>query len=210
MDFGKLSDKQTDLWANCQGKLNYELGKAQLELWKNQALKQQRYELEAALQDLKLRYQNYLELLSCTVFQDCYGRLVYAITDKDGGNIASKPLLNVSGFKAVRYYSCYPELRAFLRISWQDCERGGIYFRETPERISPQHFLKCLKSSGIMFLVSGRTERKAADALLAYAISTAEQKEIPFFRGWNLMSDGRWHFAHDNELTIREVEEHAF
>lgn len=92
----------------------------------------------------------------------------------------------------------------FIRMPWEGC-REPIYFENTAEGVPGQKFLKKLRAKGILFRVSKRNEREVADALLAYSLNTQEEYEIPFFRGWNVMGNGRWHFAKDDEITMEEI-----
>ena len=86
---------------------------------------------------------------------------------------------------------------------------SSVYFKNAENGISPQIFLKNMKARGVLFLVSGRTEKKAAEALLAYSYQNAETIELPYYRGWNYMSKGNWRFADEKELIMEGMEKNA-
>ena len=152
---------------------------------------------------MKINYRIYLELMASTVYRDSAGNIVYAISDEGGKTIASKILLNVKEYRTKMYISYYPKTQSVFEIAWGEDDRNKILFECTKEGISPREFLRRLKSRGVLLLVSGKTESKAAQALLSYSFLSAEECEIPFDFGWGMDKVGKWHFAKRSELTIR-------
>lgn len=202
-------NKQRDLWAQHQENYQYKLAQAQLELDRQQVSLEQKLKFEKRLQKLKLQYQVYLQLMGSSVYQNSAGKIMYSLTDAEGKDIRAKALLNVDNYIPRFFVSYSPKMQAVLEISWGNEERNRICFAYGNEGITPQVFLKRLKSRGVMFLVSGRTEREAAKAPLAYSINGAEMIEIPFTHGWVKNKQGDWHFADNTELTLQEVLEDA-
>lgn len=203
------SGNQTDLWTKVQGRLNYELAKTEIELRKNSGILEQRYWHEQQLMDMRVRYRNYLELLGCAVYRDSSGKIIYAITDPKNEVITAKILLNVDGYEAINCISYYPRICSALMIRWHGCKQKGICFRDLVSGVTPERFLRGLKSKGIMFLVSGRSEKKAAGALLAYSIQNMQETELSFQHGWGRMGNGEWHFSGQDEIVMQEVMENA-
>lgn len=203
------SGNQTDLWIKMQGKLNYDLAKSEIDLKKNNGLLEQRYWHEQQLLDLRLRYQNYLQMMGCTVYRDSSGRMIYAIMNPQNEVISAKILLSVTGYETINYVSYCPQMYSTLVICWDGCKQNGICFQDLVKGVTPERFLKGLKSNGALFLVSGRAEKKAASALLAYSIQNMQKKELPFQYGWNRMENGDWHFCGQNEIVMQEVIKNA-
>ncbi|RKI41834.1 hypothetical protein D7V86_09065 [bacterium D16-51] len=188
-----------------QGRLDYEYAKGRLDLEKQQASLSQRLEFEEKSRQIRVAYHTYQQMLGSTVYRDSDGRLIYAISDSEGKDIRSRPLLNVRNYKPVLYVSYFPKTCAVLEVSWGDTNQNSVSFLYDNDGLSPDVFLKKLKAHGVLMLVSGRMEKEAAAALLAYSIDSAEEVELSFTYGWNKGKDGRWHFAYNQELTMREV-----
>lgn len=203
------SGNQTDLWTKVQGRLNYELAKSEIELRKNSGILEQRYWHEQQLMDMRVRYRNYLELLGCAVYRDSSGQMMYAITGPKNEAISTKILLSVRGYESVNCVSYYPQMYSALMIRWDGCEQNGICFRDLVKGVTPERFLRGLKAKGVLILVSGRAEKKAASALLAYSIQNMQKRELPFQYGWNRMENGNWHFCGQNEIVMQEVIKNA-
>lgn len=200
---------QLDMMASYQAKLQYEVCKNQLQIDKQQMMLDQRRAFETQMQEVKQQYRAYLDLLSFSIYADTQGKLIFSISDSTDATIAAKPLLNVTSYQSKIYFSGWPEKRYVLEISWEGGKNSSVYFKNAENGISPQIFLKNMKARGVLFLLSGRTEKKAAEALLAYSFQCAETIELPYYRGWNFMSKGRWHFADEKELIMKEVGENA-
>ncbi|HBI62745.1 MAG TPA: hypothetical protein DDY31_16320 [Lachnospiraceae bacterium] len=189
-----------------QEDLNYAYAKGQLDLQKQQLSLAQRLEFEEKKKQLQISYNAYMQLIFSTVYKNSDGQLMYAISDSEGKNIRSKPLLNIRGYEAILYLSYFSEAYAVLEISWgEQSDQNSVCFLYNKEGISPDTFLKKLKSHGILMLVSGSAEKEAAKALLAYSIENVEEVELPFAYGWNMYGNGAWHFATEDELTMLEV-----
>lgn len=201
--------KQLDVDAAFQRKLQYNFVQNQLEINKNQIMLDQRQNFESQMQEVRLRYKTFLDMLSYTIYEDNEGKIICAITDPTNEKITARPILNVIRYQSVIYYSYQPVLHYVMNISWEGGINGHVCFNNAKDGISPQVFLKSLKMRGVLFLVSGRTEKKVAEALLAYSYQNAKIIELPFFRGWNFMGNGRWQFADQNALILMEVEQNA-
>lgn len=200
-----VTSYQTDIWSAMNGKLQYEFLKREMALAQQQTNLYQRYEYGKALKDLQIQHEAYLQAMGITVYRDSLGDIIFAITDSKGGNIISTVLLNVKNYKTCMYTSYYPEFKTVLSISWGNGNDKRLRFDRTKENFTPELFLKKLKTRGIFLQVSGRTEKKAATALLAYSINSATDIIIPFSHGWGKDSEGRWHYAMKDELTMKEV-----
>lgn len=185
-------------------KLCYEREKAAIEVQKERELNVQRLELENLKQEIRLRNKVRQDMFSFEVCKDAMGRIMFSRMGDDQEEFCSKTLLNVNGYRTVNLMSFWPQMYAVLSISWEGC-REAVYFKNTAEGIPVREFLNRLKANGVLFRVSKRNEREVADALLSYSISTQEEYEIPFFRGWNLMGDGKWHFAKEDEICMKEI-----
>lgn len=203
--FYEPSARQRDILSGYQGKVQYEIQKMQMDLNKQACTNAQRIELEEKIQETRNRYKIYLKMLSGTVYCNSEGEIIYAIADADGKAIVAKRLLNVSGFWSRIYVSYYPDLKMVLEVYWGNENERWIWFPYTKEGISPNIFLKKLKANGIFLLVSGKTEKDAANVLLAYAISTAENIEIPYDYGWGKDANLNWHYAQKDELVMKEM-----
>lgn len=199
----ECSAGQFDPLQNYQAKLMYEYKKREFDLWKNSQMHEQRLAFEKRMHELKIKYQAHLAAMICTVYCNAVGDIFYSFGEPDEGKIVSHALLSVGEYKSRIYLSYYSEPKACLEITWSGS--GRIVFPFDNEGINPKYFLKKLKSKGVLLLVSGRTEAKAAEALLAYSISSAENKELPYQHGWVRMSDGKWHFSMPDEMTLQEV-----
>lgn len=197
------SASQFDPLQSYRGKLTYDFEKAKIDLWKDAQMKGQRIDIERQMCELKLIYQTHLAAMACTVYCGSSGTMFYSLGEPDGGKIVSHALLSVKQYASRIYMGGYPEHRALLEITWEG--DGRIVFPFIEDGVDPKYFLKKLKGHGVLLLVSGRTEAKAAEALLAYSISSAESVELPYRHGWCQMSDGHWHFAMPDEKTLQEV-----
>ena len=197
--------RQNDIWTGYEGRLQYEKVKAQIGIEKNAISLQQREQFEIRMKELKHQFDLYLQMMSSTIYKDSSGYLIYALVSGDGQTITSKRLLNVWGYETRLYFSYGAKGKTVLEISWGQESQNKIYFGDAQDGVYPKYFLKKLKSKGVLLLVSGRTEAKAADALLAYSFSSAPIVELPFTIGWGRNSAGRWHFARRDEMTLKEV-----
>lgn len=185
-------------------KLYFEREKAEIKVGKERELCFRRLELERLKQEIRLQNKVRLDMLSYEIYKDAMGRIIYSRVGTDQENFCSKILLNVCGYRAVNFVSFSPQMNMVMSISWEGC-RDPVHFKNTAEGIPVLKFLKKLKAKGILFRTSKRSEREVADALLAYSLNTQEEYEIPFDRGWNVMEDGRWHFAKADEMTMKEI-----
>ena len=194
---------QSDIVSRYQGKMMYEVGKAEIALKKQAASNEQKLMLENALQEMRLRYKTCLDLVEMNVYKDSNGQLIFAVQDHKKAKIAAKKLLNVQGVQSRLYVASYPVLKTVFEMSWD--EGKSICLPYTEEGISPTDFLKKIKSRGVFLSVSGRTEKRAAEALFAYLLYTSEEVEIPYFHGWVVTSAGEWHYAEEYEITMKEL-----
>ncbi|MCD7815315.1 MAG: hypothetical protein LUH12_01005 [Bacteroides sp.] len=200
------NSNESDLLAKYQSSLQYQNAKNVLNLQKEYFSYGQKLEFESNLQAIKLHYKNYMALMDSTIYADSNGNLIYAITEPDGKTIRSKKLLSAQDYQTHIFVSFYPKLYSVLEVSWAlQNSMKSIYFPYGSDGIAANIFLRRLKSNGLMLLVSGRTQRDAADKLLAYSFITADERELPYTSGWNRMKNGGWHFADDKELTMRII-----
>lgn len=157
----QLSSGQTDYVSGYDQKLRYEVAKRQLELDKQNLMQEQRLQREKELRLFKFQLEQYMKMLSTTVYRDSNGRMVVAISDSQRKTITSTVLLNVDAFDSKMYVSYYPETQMVLETSWTVAgERKAVWFPYTAEGVTPEYFMKKLKAHGVLFLVSGRTEKK--------------------------------------------------
>lgn len=198
--------QQEQQYLRNQENMNYAYARTQLDLEKQQLSLAQRLEFEEKKKQQQIFYNSYMQLMCSTVYANSDGQLVYSISDSEGKNIRSKLLLNVRDYESTLYLSYFPVMHTVLEITWEGrLNQNSVCFLYEKEGISPDTFLKRLKSHGVLFLVSGRTEKEAAKALLAYSIENAEELELPFAYGWNMGGNGVWHFVMEDELTMQEV-----
>lgn len=204
VSFPMYIPNQSDVVTGLQGKIYYERAKSDIRIREQGMMMQQRFQLEQELLRMKEQYRQYLSLMETAVYADAHGNLMLAFKSHEGQLMVARQLLNVTDFSASLLYSVYPTLQSVLHIKWEGVE-NGIYISYSSEGISAASFLKRLKTKGVLLLVSGRTEKKAADALLAYAIMSASKIEIPPRYGWSKLSNGSWHFAWPSEQTMKGV-----
>lgn len=190
-------------------KANYERMKAEIEIEKNQIMLQQRLEYEVAREDMKLQSRLCMGMISYEVYQDSMGQMIYTQVGANGEKLRSKVLMNVINYEAVILVSYSSKQDWVLAVSWYGSRNCNIYLRNTEEGISPKFFLKCLKARGVILQVAKRNENEVAGALLSYSLNTKKEIEIPYYRGWNEMGNGSWHFAKKGELTMKGVIEDA-
>lgn len=202
------SQNQTGIMNGYSARLNYDMAKSGVELRQNQIMNEQRLQLQYGLEDIKLRFKICADMLETTVYKNYAGDLIFAFSDSNGNKVSVKKLLNVKGYKAELLVSEMAGRKSALQILWDGSENIPIFFTDIAQGISPNSFLKKLKSHGVLFQVSGRMEKKAAEALLVYSIQTAKTTEIPACYGWCKMSNGCWHFAGADEMTMRRIEEY--
>lgn len=200
--------KQTDIVSEYNVKLQYEVAKTEVGLRKNQITNEQKMWLQYGMEDMKMRFKTCMALMGTSIYRDYSGNLIFALSDLNGNRIVSKQLLNVKGYEAEILVSGMSERKSALQISWEGSDDSHIYFADIARGISPTAFLKKLKSHGILFQVSGRAEKQAADALLVYSVQTDKISEVAACSGWCKWSDGTWHFAWDDEITMRRILEY--
>ena len=200
---------QMDVWGAYQGKIFYEMKKRELDMEKNYIMQQQKVKMEEDLCELRVRYKCFMSMISSTVYRDSNGNIIYAITAPDGKKINAKVLLNVKKFRSRILVTYYPQARMVLDVWWGEGGESHVYFSYGKDGISPNVFLKTLKAKGVLLLVSGRTEHQAANALLAFTFNDAEVEEIPLAYGWGKNAEGKWHFAGEDEITLKEVLKNA-
>lgn len=194
-----------DIIAGYQEKIGYEMAKGDIKIGTNAVMNKQRIEYERELQDLQFCYKAYLQMLSPTIYRDVEGNIFLVLDAMDNIRVVAKKLLNVDNFRSRIYESYYPEFEMVLEIAWGKEKTCRIIFEYGEDGILPNAFLKKLKSRGILLLVSGRTEKSAADALLAFSFYEAERVEISPRHGWIKRSDRKWHFAGMDEMTMEEL-----
>ncbi len=187
-----------------QRRLIFEWQKGRLELDKNQEKNNQRLAYEKESQAMKVYFDAFRTLLGAEVYRNAGGILVYAVTDPDGQTIRSRKLLSVEAYESRMLISANPCTRV-LEVSWKTGEEHVVYFPNAENGIPTEVFSKKLKAQGVEFLVSGRSEKKAATALLAFSFRDAPWIYIPFYHGWGQDAKGEWHYAADDELTMQEV-----
>ena len=195
-------------WNEQQMRLDYVRQKDCLELMKNQAKYNQRLEFEKQSQAVKLCREVYKEFLGAEVYRNTEGVLIYVVADPEQKISRSKRLLNIAGYKPRLLVSEHPA-KTILEIAWGEREIQKIFFSDAQEGIPTALFLRKLKSKGVVLLVSGRSEKTAAEALIAFTYREAPRVCIPFYHGWCLNEEGRWHYAGDEELTMQEVLENV-
>ncbi len=193
----------TQNYLHYQEKIEHKWVEGQMDVNKQQAILNQRYEFEKCLLDLKTKNKIYNELLCGTVYKAADGSMVYSVMDADGDVLRSKVLLNTKEFETCMYYTSYPVFQAVLMVSLNKDEK--IFFNFGKDGISPNFFLKKFLARGINILVSKKAEGDASKALLSYSINYAKYIQLPFAFGWCKYGDGVWHFAKFGELTMQEV-----
>lgn len=196
---------QNDVCTGYYSKINYELQKRRMDLEYQDISYQKKLRFEEEKKALNIRYQNYLKLMSVTVYKDSAGDIVFSILDSEKRSIASKKLLGVMDYSVKIFVTYYPQEKKALEVSWAGDRNNSVIFPYDDDGIDPNVFLRRLKQKGVLLLVSGRTEKQAANALLAYSFMSADSVEIPNSWGWNRMGDGTWHYAKKNEITMTEV-----
>ncbi len=201
---GLSNRNQNDLASSNYAKLNYDIAKKQIDLEKNFISMQQKLEFEQKIYELKIRYQTYLQMMSCVVYEDAERNLMFAVTDYENKSVVTKRLLNVKNFKARIIIVHYPVKKMAVEVIWGEETTNRLVF-PYDDGIQPNVFLRKLKGKGVLFLVSGRTEKSAVNALLAYIFENAEVVELPAFHGWVKMGDEKWHFVSKSERTFMEV-----
>lgn len=212
MDKKKLTGSQniaTDPWTACAAKSQYLWNKNMMDIQRQACLQGQRMAYDEWHEQMRIFYAECKKLIGSSIYQDATGELIYSIQDKDERTIVAKRLLNISGFASTILVSFHPDPEAVLRISWDAPRAGSFDIPFDKEGIATGAFLKKLRMKGVRLLVSGRTERRAAEDFVAYAFTIAETQEIPYSRGWYKYSDGSWHFCGNDEICMREVLKNA-
>ena len=136
---------QNDLLTGYQGKLQYELQKKILNVEMQDISYQKKLQYEKDAKALKIQYQNYLKMLSATVYKDTSGDIIFSILDHEKKTLMSKALLNVRNYNSIIYVSFYPQEKTVLEISWGDMDKKSLVFLYGQEGIEPNFFLKRLK-----------------------------------------------------------------
>lgn len=204
LDF-QPNQKLQDLIAGYNYRLWYDWQKRYLDLEKQQMSNEEKIRCERQLQDLRVCYQAYARMLTERVYCDMEGEIIFAIESSDGKQIIAKKLLNVSHFRSIVYETFHPDFMAVLEISWGEESTNHVRMRCDKGDMLPKILLKKLNSRGVFLMVSGRTEKKASEALLAYAFCTADKIEILRFHGWGKYLNGMWHYAGKDEITMKEM-----
>ena len=187
-----------------------EMAKMDIALQKQDRMLQRKLEYEKAVIELEVYYEQLKQLLAYQVYADEAGNVIFSLTDPKDEEIVAKPLLKVKGYKTVILKSYYPEPASALQISWYEQKVESLIFLLGPDGIDAKKFLKAIKAKGLMMQVAIRAEKQAAEALLAFSLNSAKQVEIPGVHGWNQMKNGSWHYAHERELTFKEVKCDAY
>ena len=195
---------QAEVCSEEQRQLIYAWKRGKMELDKNQVKIDQQLAYEKESQAIKVHCGIYKELLGAEVYQNAEGILVYAVTAPDGQTIRSRKLLSVGACESRMLISVNPCTRV-LEVSWDKKKNHAVYFPDAENGISTEMFCRKLKAQGVEFLVSGRNEKKAAAALLAFFYGHAPWIYVPFYHGWGQDAKGEWHYAADDELTMQEV-----
>lgn len=153
-------NRQNDMMSAYDARSRYDATKAGIDLMKGQIANQQRLQLQWGLESIKQQSKVYMAMLGGTVYKDNFGNLIFAISDERGAKISSKKLLNVKNYRSEILVSEMPEKNEVLHIMWEGNENTQIFLPELTKGISPNAFLNKLKSRGVLFTVSGRTEKK--------------------------------------------------
>ena len=134
-----------------------------------------------------------------TIVRNLSGEILIGMTDPDYRVIRTRPLLDAKNLHAEILFA-HQCKRRVLNIKW---DNDQLFLLEDDEQLL-KHFEKGLLKKGVNIFASRTILKEAEKALLSDLITHASEKEIPRFRGWNLMSDEHWVFAKD-PLQIMEV-----
>ena len=149
------------------------------------------------------------------IFKNPKGELYYYF---DNGKKRSSPtlLLDIYAYNSILYSATDINglTTQILTINWKPSNNPevskSIYLLIPPEGISATKINKILISKGLKLLTSSRKQKDLAEALLYFSTNNSREEELPYSYGWNLLSDGIWKFAHENELTMSLIIKNHF
>ena len=191
---------QNYLTFNQQSNLYYQWLGNRLELEKNEC--KERIKLAALEESLRLRREDQIkrELTESSVVSNAKGEIFYNLTQNDYKS--KKQLLDIYNLCSHIYFT--ENGSEVLAVSFIHYDKAETIIIELVEKNISADVIKKLGLKGIRFKVSRKGLKEAANAFVDYVINRSARIEIAHHRGWNLMSNGKWHFAREDEPTMQD------
>ncbi len=172
----------------------------------NQAKNDDKLRTKRESKEIDEETENRKDVKHPVIFKSNTGELFYYF---DNGKKRSSPalLLDIDSFNSVIYSAT--DLNGIttqiLTFNWRPCTtsyEGRSIYLHLEDGISATKIINLLTANGLKLLTSGRKQKELAETLLNYCINNSQIVELPYAYGWNLLTDGTWYFAHENELTM--------
>lgn len=204
-DFGKQSQTPEIQQPNLQNQPYSNINANELQTYynKSECMLQQKLNHQWQCAELKDKHDADKQLSYPEIYKNQEDRLVYAVIKPNGSKLSCKELINARGIKSFLCYSLYPQFQQLLCVSFNYDENILCFDCD----IKPTVFLNKLRSRGLPLLLSERRQKEAASVFFAYLINTAVKCELPFDSGWWKDGCNNWHFAKEDELTMKKVRE---
>lgn len=171
----------------------------------------QKYLYDVARQNIKESERIRRSLSSSVVeeWSDGTFKLVYNLptntNDCEQKIKCSRSLLSEQCQCSRIFYSHVNDVDRVLYTTWSNM--STIYIDIST--ITATLIYKRFSAAGIRVFANERNRKYVLEGISEALIKRAELKELPEFFGWNKMSNGTWHFAKKDELTMVEVRMYA-
>ena len=141
------------------------------------------------------------------VSRDYYGQYVYRFDDGQRSQAVS-PIFNGNLNLKSMVFRCMEDGRSVLKVAYGIEPLNREVLLLINDNIGSKLASELIKN-GVGVMVSRRNKAEVFEQLISILIKTAQEVCLPYHHGWNLALDGAFRFYGKEELTFKEVIQHA-
>lgn len=139
------------------------------------------------------------KLAQIAITEDSAGRFILEYRFPDNTVKYSTPVFSVTKMR-MRTITCAERQDYLEQVLWD----GGKSFLLSPVDTTPKEFQLGLKRNGVTIGMKRNIAETVFDLVLCRLKLQATEYEVPSRFGWNLMKNGAWHFAGNEERSFSD------